>query len=88
MTAGLGPLLALWSHLAGLDPHDATVLAARVEDLQGRWDSGGRRGHGGPAGGYGGHWPQRCFDHWQVRAPPLSTTRSTTAFSLCTTTVL
>ena len=40
-----------------------------VEDLQGRWDSGGRRGHGGPAGGHGGHWPQRCFDHWQVRAP-------------------
>ncbi len=34
MTAGLGPLLALWSHLAGLDPHDATVLAARVEGLQ------------------------------------------------------
>ena len=34
MTAGLGPLLALWSHLAGLEPRDATVLAARVEGLQ------------------------------------------------------
>ena len=34
MTAGLGPLLALWSHLAGLGPRDATVLAARVEGLQ------------------------------------------------------
>ena len=34
MTAGLGPLLALWSYLAGLDPRDATVVAARVEGLQ------------------------------------------------------
>lgn len=33
-TAGLAPLLALWSYLAGLDPHDATVLAARAEGLQ------------------------------------------------------
>lgn len=34
MTAGLAPLLALWSYLVGLDPHDATVLAAHAEGLQ------------------------------------------------------
>lgn len=34
MTLGLAPILALWSYLAGLDPHDATVLAAHVEGLQ------------------------------------------------------
>ncbi len=31
---GLGPLLALWSHLAGLNPHDATVLAAHADGLE------------------------------------------------------
>ena len=31
---GLAPLLALWSYLSGLDPHDATVLAAHAEGLQ------------------------------------------------------
>ena len=34
MLAGLAPLLALWSYLVGLGPHDATVLAAHVEGLQ------------------------------------------------------
>ena len=33
MTPGLAPLLALWSYLAGLAPHDATVLAAHAEGL-------------------------------------------------------
>ena len=30
---GLAPLLALWSYLAGLDPYDATVLAAHTDGL-------------------------------------------------------
>lgn len=30
----LAPLLALWSHLVGLGPHDATVLAAHADGLQ------------------------------------------------------